>query len=791
MKRPVTPRRSLFSEIRSRGVIHIAGLYVVGAWVIVQVADIVSQGPMPMPPEAIRLIWAALFLGFPIALLFGWRYDITREGIRRTDTRDGVAEEPLGRTDYGIIGGLSVLAIAIAGFTAAGVLDAIRNAEIETEVTFANSPPAINSIAVLPFDSCEQSPDVEILGSALAAQLIEWLAAGEGLKVIARASSFSFRSSTFGFRQISGSLNVAHLLTGTLCRENGSLRLDVQLVDPEGFVVVSETFHQPDDPTLPQSDTLVATVAQWTTGQLGLTGPAVMVRACENLDAYQQTLVGREYLKNGEFVKALNTFERAVEKEPGCADAVAGVVRAKISSIGWEPVDHHVTLQEQEEPARRAVAMDPTSAFAAETLAELLTQQDRNEEAEQVLRNAISYQPRSASLHARLAGVVANRGDPEEAQMIAKKAIILDPTSTVARGSLSASLARQNRMSEGIRVLMDGIELDPLNTELLDRLAWAYYGVGQFHNADRTFDRMRTLPDFPPDAWRDQFLITLWSGRIDKAIALAINMLENGGEDLAVDFVHRELCYASMQLGILGLHDAMNQWMEQLGRVPGDRFQNTWKEFNGYRLLLLDEYDAAAAFARRWFEDIGGMDALDSPVLESILFTLASAGEYREALDIIEASGKTDFYGDGPGGSIRATALYGLGIEPEASEAIEQAFVSQIPEQEERLFADGWRPPRDFYELAYNYALAGRREDALDALEMAVDAHYRWPLREPWEIFDAVLSLYEEPRFLELEEIVLDDLDRQARRIEAMLAKRDTDVLFAGMLSQFRSDGGP
>jgi len=159
---------------------------------------------MPMPPEAIRLIWAALFLGFPIALLFGWRYDITREGIRRTDTRDGVAEEPLGRTDYGIIGGLSVLAIAIAGFTAAGVLDAIRTAEIETEVAFANSPPAINSIAVLPFDSCEQNPDIEILGSALAAQLIEWLAAGEGLKVIARASSFSFRGSTFGFRQISG-----------------------------------------------------------------------------------------------------------------------------------------------------------------------------------------------------------------------------------------------------------------------------------------------------------------------------------------------------------------------------------------------------------------------------------------------------------------------------------------------------------------------------------------------------------------------------------------------------------
>jgi len=303
---------------------------------------------------------------------------------------------------------------------------------------------------------------------------------------------------------------------------------------------------------------------------------------------------------------------------------------------------------------------------------------------------------------------------------------------------------------------------------------------------------MRTLPDFPPDAWRDQFLITLWSGRIDKAIALAIDMLENGGEDLAVDFVHRELCYAAIELGLpLGLHDAMNQWMEQLGRIEGERFQHTWKEFNMYRLTILGQDEAAATFARQWFEEIGGMDALDSPVLGHMLATLMQVGEYEEVLEIIEASGRTDFYGDGPGGWIRATALYGLGIEPEASEAIEQAFVSQIPEQEERLFADGWRPPGAFADLVYNYALAGRREDALDALEMAVDAHYRWPLRLPFEIFDAWISLYDEPRFQELEEIVLDDLDRQARRVKAMLAERNAEALFAGMLSQFRSDGGP
>jgi tetratricopeptide (TPR) repeat protein len=236
-----------------------------------------------------------------------------------------------------------------------------------------------------------------------------------------------------------------------------------------------------------------------------------------------------------------------------------------------------------------------------------------------------------------------------------------------------------------------------------------------------------------------------------------------------------------MQLGILGLHDAMNQWMEQLGRVQGERFEHTWKEFNMYRLTILRQDEAAAVLARQWFEEIGGMDALDSPVVGHILARLVDVGEYQDALKIIEASGRTDFYGDGPGAWIRATALYGLGIEPQASEAIEQVFISQIPDQEERLFGDGRRPPGHFVDLARNYALAGRREEALDALEMAVDAHYRHPLRYEREIFEAVIALYEEPRFQELEEIVLDDQKRQARRVEAMLAERDTEALFAGM----------
>ena len=92
-----TDKESLFAEIRHRGVLHVCGLYGFAGWVLVQMADTtLSEG-------AVRLIWMGLLLGFPIAVLFGWRYDITHEGIRKTGSGDNGEELPLGFLDYGTV----------------------------------------------------------------------------------------------------------------------------------------------------------------------------------------------------------------------------------------------------------------------------------------------------------------------------------------------------------------------------------------------------------------------------------------------------------------------------------------------------------------------------------------------------------------------------------------------------------------------------------------------------------------------------------------------------------------
>ena len=125
-----------WSEIKRRGVVHVAGLYGVTAWLIVQMADVISQGPFPMPSAALRLIWIALVLIFPIALIFGWRYDITRQGIVRTDPHKGDrTDHPLNRTDRVFVAGLSLLIVVILLGALVGVKDAIHHEQPGQDAT--------------------------------------------------------------------------------------------------------------------------------------------------------------------------------------------------------------------------------------------------------------------------------------------------------------------------------------------------------------------------------------------------------------------------------------------------------------------------------------------------------------------------------------------------------------------------------------------------------------------------------------------------------------------------------
>jgi hypothetical protein len=183
-------RPRFFGELRRRRVLSMTAIYIVTAWVMVQVASEAFPA-LNIPDEAIRYVWLAVLIGFPFAVLFSWRYDITTSGIRRTPGahEDAADAGRLTRVDYGLLAALSLVTLAIL----IGVGQ--RLIEVQTETVRAPTTREIdpNSIAVLPLENLSPSPDDAYFAAGVHDALITSLSKITALMVTSRTSTLSAR----------------------------------------------------------------------------------------------------------------------------------------------------------------------------------------------------------------------------------------------------------------------------------------------------------------------------------------------------------------------------------------------------------------------------------------------------------------------------------------------------------------------------------------------------------------------------------------------------------------------
>lgn len=230
---------NVWQELRRRRVFRLAGLYIVGAWLVIQVADI-SFPAWGLPETALRYLFIAAIACFPIALIFSWFYDVTPQGIVRTDPA-GEAETvdlSLKRGDYIVLAAL----IAIGSAVVLGSLGKIQE-EIETGPGMAErvGKPA-NSIAVLPFTNLDTNPDTGYFSDGITEEILHRLSTLGALHVLASTSSFAFRDSDETPASISDKLGVRYLLQGSVRRDGEHVRITARLIDEDGFQVWSDTF---------------------------------------------------------------------------------------------------------------------------------------------------------------------------------------------------------------------------------------------------------------------------------------------------------------------------------------------------------------------------------------------------------------------------------------------------------------------------------------------------------------------------------------------------------------------
>jgi TolB-like protein/tetratricopeptide (TPR) repeat protein len=761
--------------LKRRGVFHVTGLYAVGAWAVVQLVDAIS-GPFPLPEEALRHIWLAALLGFPFAVTFGWRYDLTRHGIVHTNPRSTNGDTiPLVRSDYAIMVTLTVLLLGLLAVTTIRVVDVVQEARHDGDAATAPT-----SIAVLPFSTCGGAEYDDVLAMGIAGDVIRRLEHLDHARVIGPVSSFAFRESGFEPERIAEALGVEYVVPGLLCRQRRSLQLEIELVDAKGRTRGAVVLDQAERPDVRP---LGLEAAAWIGGELELNLPLLPHEVCSRIGAHYATLAGREYLRRGNRVAAREAFTAALEDEPECGDALAGVVDVDVRELREGDPARQTKLELQASAAQQALANAPESDYTVTVLAAVLKLLGRHDEAARLLRPILVRHHNLAGLDAGFSSRPTIRPDHDWAELEYFRADQRPVAFLDIRPGQGAAGTDPVPAAGHVLLVEQILESDPLDVGLVSELAWAYHFQGDYVQALAVVERLHALPEFPPAAWRTQFHLALRNGRLDTAIGLALGMLASQGPGLGLDGVRRDLAEAGLALGSIGLHDEMNEWLAHVEEViPAEaRFAVGIR-----RLQTLGEYEGAAVIARRWLDHEGAGWWRDAAARLAIPRALLMAGDSDAVIRLLEPLYPAR--DDAPVPEDAVARILGLAYraegQDEAAGRIFTRLTADIPDEEARIFELGYEAPEAFESLAEDYLLAGRPYDAIGAYESAVDRHCRRrPPMHPGSLWRVVEG---HPRMQVLNNVIEEDLARQARRARALLAGQDVDALLASAAQRWQ-----
>ena len=396
---------AFLAELRRRNVFRVAAAYVVVGWVGLQFVTLVKS-PLNLPGWTDSLVIVLLAIAFPIAILLAWAFEMTPEGVKKTEPAEGPSRfTPLGASDYAIIG-LLVIVLATTVFQFL-TRPAIPTGQDGSRVVSNGALPPVRdaaSIAVLPFADLSPEGDQVYFGDGIAEEILNVLARVDSLHVASRTSAFQFRGDELGIPAIARELNVRHILEGSVRKAGDTLRITAQLIDSENDRHLwSETFDRPltTENIFAIQDEIATEIVSALSEALGIPTPEIQVAAgTENLDAYELFLRGQAifHSRSADNVpEGIVLFERAVAADPDFARGWAGLAAMYSVSEGWlGPSEERDFDALALAAADRATALDPDLALPYSVRGILAYPEGRWTEAIAQLNDGISRDPTSA-----------------------------------------------------------------------------------------------------------------------------------------------------------------------------------------------------------------------------------------------------------------------------------------------------------------------------------------------------------------------------------------------------------
>jgi TolB-like protein len=509
--------RQLFAELKRRRVFRVMAMYGIVGFFLLQIMELAVPALL-LPQWTYRLVALILLLGFPVAIVLAWAFDLTPEGIQKTQAAapgelDAIVSAPaVQRLPAGLLALIGVAALVLGawwvGTRTAAESGAAATGAAPAEVRLAFTDLADDprpSIAVLPFVNMSADEDQEYFSDGITEEILNVLTKLSELRVAARTSAFAFKGRQIDVRAVGDSLGVGYLIEGSVRKAGDQLRITAQLIDAaDGSHLWSESYDRRLDNVFRIQTEIAEAIADELKVPLGLDDVADLVSPTADLEAYDLYLAARARMRErGKSLRDANQlFKAAIARDSMWAPAWAGLAES-LELTGWYfnawdemPVDYDTFAAGRdslwggaERAARRALQLDPNIASAHVALGSVLRNTRRWEESEAEYLKALNADPDSPEAHQQYGEMLIDTGRIIEGRRAIERAVALDRAPVRVAWHFIALMA-DNEPEQALEVLQEGLRDAPESSILRYELSVAYATLGR-------------LDDWVGNAWNE------------------------------------------------------------------------------------------------------------------------------------------------------------------------------------------------------------------------------------------------------------------------------------------------
>jgi TolB-like protein/Tfp pilus assembly protein PilF len=456
---------SYFQELKRRNVFRAVIAYVVLGWILLQVSTNLEEA-LNLPAWFDALVAALLAIGLAVVAVFSWVYELTPEGLLKTEdvpVEQSVTPRTGRRLDiFTAIGVVVLIGLALADRLTGPSEEpaAEETAATEAKITVSPAAETDKSIAVLPFVAMTDSRDDEFFADGLSEELLNVLAKIKGLKVAGRTSAFYYKGKNEDLRAIADSLGVAHILEGSVRRSGNQIRVTAQLIKADdGFHVWSETYDRESGDIFKIQDEISSSVARALQAEiLGTTSqetPRTTKSAeAENLYLIARAAVAARSLPNVR--RARDLYAQASILDPANPKYLSGFAHAvALQYWNFRDISSTEAIKEAGEAIEKALNLGTPSAdtlaiagLVQELRALALNDQAAKQTALNYYQQAVTEEPNNILALQWLASIYFDIREPEKAKYYFEKVVELDPLNTLSLAGLANALRGLGRLDD-------------------------------------------------------------------------------------------------------------------------------------------------------------------------------------------------------------------------------------------------------------------------------------------------------------------------------------------------------